>query len=293
MISVDPETFELVRTIQAMKRVKGSGAGDGREGGKRELPTNADGVDPVESISDERLLNLFLLMGRTNKMEDREQAQTGTASPPVAEGVSQGNEAGDRKGANIEGMSVGGPPREFQDGVDVMLAAGGLSGSDSSSVSDTGSGEVHVAGKRKTRDARDPSGGSVPAGGSSSGDGATHVVGHVGALAATMAAQMSIDEGRGMRKEVDGEEETKTNGSGNPSGGEGGGGEMQLACRHDDKVSIAFLLRFVYLGCLNLASLVYGCLCRFVIFTVSSCVVSSSLRFHLVSFHDFGMYRTY
>lgn len=258
MISVDPEAFELVRRIQAMKRVKGSGAGDGlkeqREGVA--LPANADGVDPVESISDERLLNLFLLMGRTNKMEDMERSHSGTVSPPAAEGISEGKEAGDAldgKGANTEGMSVGGPPREFQDGVDAILAAaaaGGLSGSDSRSVSDTGLGEVHVVGKRKTRNDRDPSGGSVPAGaaagGGDGGGSATHVVGHVGALAATMAAQMSIDVGAGMIKEVDEEEEeeeTKTNGSGSPSaaGGEGGGGEMQLACRHDDDKVRLFL----------------------------------------------------
>lgn len=265
MISVDPETFELVRRIQAMKKAKGSGKGDGREG--MALPMNTDSVDPIESISDEKLLNLFLLMGKTNKME----AQTGTASPPVAEGVSEGKEAGDEKGDNIEGMSVGGPTKEFQDGVDAVLTSGSVTDSNTSSVSDTGLGEVHVAGKRKTRDARDPSGGSVPAGGS---NGAAHVVGHVGALAATMAAQMSIDEGRGMMKEVDGKGGTKTNGLGSSSGGEVAGGEMQLACRQDDdKVSVAFLLRFVSLCWLYLASLAHDFLCCFVVFTVSSCVV--------------------
>ena len=243
-ITVDPETFELIQKIQAMKKrakdpaLRPSGfVGDDAQ---VEGPNN-----PIDFVSDEKLINLFLLMGKSGVVGER--GRGGSSSSVGEETPSQ---ASAERNWSLEGHASG----SFNSGVEQAastFAEAALFKPTSGGASGTGSGSdlgvLDAAGKRKASGARDSSADAPPAAVGASGvaDTTRVVGGHDGALAYGLAAQMSIDGGAGGLGQTTANVNTVENTSGDEDGAEGeedaGRWEgMQLARlrNDDDKVGL-------------------------------------------------------
>lgn len=92
LIAVDPETFELVRQIKALRqqisadsgetsRAADGGAGGNGGGVEGNVAGGRGASSPVEAISDEKLISLFLLVARGS---ERLASGRGAASGPPA-----------------------------------------------------------------------------------------------------------------------------------------------------------------------------------------------------------------
>lgn len=108
LIAVDPETFELVRQIQALRD-------ESAEGGEQRVASAATtgvgevgsgaasgaGSSSVEALSDEKLINLFLLIARgTNRVDGgRRPASDAPFAPRTVAGDHVGS--GDATGATM------------------------------------------------------------------------------------------------------------------------------------------------------------------------------------------------
>lgn len=244
LIAVDPETFEVVRQIQALRHSvennKDSDAADGTttstDGGAtaNSSKTTAAGAprNAVEALSDEKLINLFLLMARGSNWAGVDKGGPGQGSSGKAAGVGGGGGAVGDSGAP-EG---GGGEEEVMGGVEAMFAVAAPSVSSAASLSQ----RVHAVSGGV---ASGPTSAAAAAGGAANDDDDA-VVG--------LAAQMSIDDGTPPSVTVTPPPVVSdTNGdvrSGGVSmrdvaggGGEDGHvwGEMQLARRHEDKVRVS------------------------------------------------------
>lgn len=238
---MDPETFEAVRKIQALRHsvdnkndsdATGSSTantdGDATTNSSRTTAASAP-RNPVEALSDEKLIDLFLLMARGSSWAGVPKGGPGHGSSGEAKGAGGGG------GAVGEGVTPGrgGGEEEVMGGVEAMFAVAAPSGSSSASLSE---GVVNTA-----------SGGVAP-GSTSAAAGARGAANNDNGAVGGLVAQMSIDDGIPPSVTVTPPPVvSETNGDVGSGGAmrdiAGGGGEdgrvwgeMQLARRHEDKV---------------------------------------------------------
>lgn len=136
LIAVDPETFEVVRQIQALRNSL-SGAEPAGADGAPGTGSAASASGTVEALSDEKLINLFLLMARGPKFLPHVPTGAGTDAEARAGGGTRNGEVppsasrGDGKPAHGEGLGAGrqsdntekvGREGEVMSGVEAMFA---------------------------------------------------------------------------------------------------------------------------------------------------------------------------
>lgn len=157
LIAVDPETFEVVRQIQALRNNLNDGKDGNERGGKSSTSTSAtatavatataDASGPAASLSDEKLINLFLLIARGGKVptggagsgskigsrngsENGAGATAGGGDTAAAAATAPGTPGGgsttadgeDGDGSSSRGGAVGGHAQEVMGAVEAMFA---------------------------------------------------------------------------------------------------------------------------------------------------------------------------